>query len=593
MEFHLVSHERGGVALVLTPVMCALAAGAWIAALADGGLIAVLAGVVLSVGGVASGIVQARGVHSPAVRVATDQPCPSCEGTPASDRTDRPAIPQPIAPDALDARSVLRALLKSLKPLAPVIGAHLWVWDETAGRVRLTAASGPMTLSTSGSTEEGVVLEAHEGGLALVHPLSRIVSPGTCQTIWRYAVPIVSGSIRGVVSVDLDAEDRPDTEWLNRTVAWYRVSLIASLALHEATGKDESARSLLAMTRDVSRALMPDLVLSTALEHAMTLVGATTGSIMLLDPGSQRLRIAAAQGLPERVIEATSVPVGEGIAGWVAATGQPLLIEDLDSGGGRGRRHGVRSALSVPMFDDDGLIGVLNVGSRMRPARFTEYHRETLGMFARHATVAWRTARAVQASREIHFETLKALALALETKDPYAMGGTERVMMWASKLGRALGIPTEEQNALEIASMLHDIGMSIVADRGAPSHRPLSTVERGLLAMHPAVAADILNHAPALRAATPIVYHHHERFDGSGYVAGLAGEQIPLGARILSVADAFVAMTSDRPYRRAFTTSQALSEMRKSAGTQFDPGIVETLVALVESGTDRVPERES
>lgn len=590
MEFHLLSHERGDVALVLTLVMCALATGAWIAASTGGGLIAVLAGTAFSFGGLPGGIVQSRGavrVHgdrSAMIPIIADQACSAFEGSPKTDRASNAVNVQPIVPAALDVSSVLGALLRSLEAFVSAAGAYLWVWDETAGRMRLTAASGPMTFLINGSTAERIVSQVNDSGIALLSPISKIDGPHTSRAIWCYAVPITSGSTRGVLVVDLDTEAQPDTEYLNQTVAWYRMPLAASLILHEAMGKDDAARSLLAMMRDVSKLLMPDQVLSTALEYAMKLVGATTGSIMLLDPESQKLTIAAARGLPAKVIEETSISIGEGIAGWVAATAQPLLIENLN--GGRGQRHGIRSALSVPMSDDEGLIGVLNVGSRVLPTRFTEYNREALGMFAHHATVAWRTARTVQASRETHFETLKALALALETKDPYAIGGTERVMLWASKLGRALEISSEEQNALEIAAILHDIGMSIVVDQGAFTNRALSTVERGLLVMHPGVAVDILKHAPVLRAAIPIVYHHHERFDGSGYVAGLAGEQIPLGARILSVADAFVAMTSDRSYRRALTTAQAISELKENAGTQFDPNIVQVFTRLIESETN-------
>jgi HD-GYP domain-containing protein (c-di-GMP phosphodiesterase class II) len=113
-----------------------------------------------------------------------------------------------------------------------------------------------------------------------------------------------------------------------------------------------------------------------------------------------------------------------------------------------------------------------------------------------------------------------------------------------------------------------------------------------MLAMHPSVAADILSQAPALRGVVPIVFHHHEHFDGNGYSGGVSGESIPYGARILAVADAFVAMTSDRPYRRALSTRQALAELTDEAGTQFDPVVVEALVDLVDSESDRVPHRE-
>jgi HD-GYP domain-containing protein (c-di-GMP phosphodiesterase class II) len=132
--------------------------------------------------------------------------------------------------------------------------------------------------------------------------------------------------------------------------------------------------------------------------------------------------------------------------------------------------------------------------------------------------------------------------------------------------------------------MLHDIGMSAAGEVVAVSDRRLSTVEWGMLKMHPVIAAEILAQAPALREAVPIVYHHHEHYDGGGYVGGLAGEAIPIGARILAVADAFVAMTSERPYRGAKTQAAAIAELVAESGAQFDPYVVQTLGDMLASG---------
>ncbi|MDP2401980.1 MAG: GAF domain-containing protein, partial [Actinomycetota bacterium] len=422
-----------------------------------------------------------------------------------------------------------------------------------------------------------LIYTAHDKSSAVLEPLSRVTAART-DIFWRYAVPVASAGVRGVLSVDIKSDERPDAGMINRTVAWYRVALAASLVLHDAEAREQASCSLMSMTRELSEALEPGKVLETTLTHAMSLVGAATGSIMLLDPATSRLSIEVARGLPASVVTNTNVAIGEGIAGWVAATEQPLMVEDLEHSSARGQRHGVRTALSVPLADDVGIIGVLNVGSKARPARFTEHHRQTLAAFALHATTAWRTAHAMRTSQEINFETLKALALAMETKDPYAAGGTERVMSLSSQLGQALKLAPGEQTSLEIASMLHDIGMDLVLDGAGPGTRPLTTVERGMLAMHPSVAADILSQAPALRGVVPIVFHHHEHFDGNGYSGGLSGEGIPYGARILAVVDAFVAMTSDRPYRRALSTRQAIAELTEKAGTQFDPVVVEALV---------------
>jgi HD-GYP domain-containing protein (c-di-GMP phosphodiesterase class II) len=147
-----------------------------------------------------------------------------------------------------------------------------------------------------------------------------------------------------------------------------------------------------------------------------------------------------------------------------------------------------------------------------------------------------------------------------------------------------MALPTRELDALRVAALLHDIGMSAAADVVSVGNRQLSTVEWGLLKVHPMVAAEILAQAPALRDAIPIVFHHHEHFDGGGYVGGVAGSEIPMGARILAVADAYVAMTSPRPYRPAFTSAQAVAELIEQAGSQFDPVVVEAFGELLATG---------
>jgi HD-GYP domain-containing protein (c-di-GMP phosphodiesterase class II) len=144
-------------------------------------------------------------------------------------------------------------------------------------------------------------------------------------------------------------------------------------------------------------------------------------------------------------------------------------------------------------------------------------------------------------------------------------------------LGIELDLSEREQSALRVAALLHDVGMAALGDAAIVENRPLTTVEWGMIQMHPVIASDVLTQAPALADAVPIVYHHHEHYNGQGYVLGISGERIPLGARVLAVADAFVALTSERPYRTALGEAGALAEIHSKAGTQFDPEVVDAL----------------
>jgi HD-GYP domain-containing protein (c-di-GMP phosphodiesterase class II) len=399
-------------------------------------------------------------------------------------------------------------------------------------------------------------------------------------TLWRFAVPVSADDVRGVAAVDLRSLDPPDPGVLTAITAPVRGALAGALALYLARAEAETAQALLDAARELTRRLDPDEVVRRALDRALKLSHAATGSVMLIDEKSGHMRIAAAKGLTAEIVDSTDVSEGEGIAGWVLSTRQPLLIEDLP-GRPAVRRSGVRSAVSVPIADEDGILGVLNVGSRSFPARFTDSHMAALETLGRQVAIALRNARAMTSARDLYFGTLRALALAMETKDPYAIGATGRVADIAAAIGRGMHLELRDQQALEVASLLHDIGMGMVGDHVGATERPLSTIELGLLKAHPVLAAEVLAQVPALEAVAPIVYHHHEWFDGHGYVGGLAGESIPLAARILAVADAFVAMTSRRPYRAEMTLAQAVRELKDKGGSQFDPDVVAVFESLL------------
>jgi response regulator RpfG family c-di-GMP phosphodiesterase len=501
------------------------------------------------------------------------------------------AAPIPRIPPGLEPEVVLSALRDSVTHVATPVAAHLWLADEPTGTLRRVAAVGPMAPSAQPVllSEDDVLVRACTGGTAELGPVARIRGGAEPSTIWRYALPVSAGDTRGVAAVDFQSATQVDASTLPEVTAPLRGSLTGALGLHVARQELETAQMLIAAARDLSRMLDPREVLSTALRRAMELSDAQTGSIMLLDPATGRLAIEIAEGLPAEVVQDATLAEGEGIAGWVLASRQPLLIEDLPARTPAARRHGIRSAVSVPIADDDGVLGVLNVGSRSFPARFTESHLSSIEILGKQTATALRNARAVVESRQLYFDTLKALAVALETKDPYSRGGTDRVLEYVEAMARVFGLQEDEYDAVRIAALLHDIGMSAAGEGVAVADRPLTTVERALLKMHPQVAAEILAEAPALRQVVPIVYHHHEWYDGEGYLSGLSGEDIPIGARILAVADAYVAMTSDRPYRAAFTSAEALRELVDKAGTQFDPAAVEVLRDILQSGSSRVP----
>jgi HD-GYP domain-containing protein (c-di-GMP phosphodiesterase class II) len=274
------------------------------------------------------------------------------------------------------------------------------------------------------------------------------------------------------------------------------------------------------------------------------------------------------------------VSKGEGIAGTVYSSSSPLLIEDLPGRAGE-RRHGVQSSVSIPITDEQGTLGVINVGARAFPARLTDAYVRALELLGSQTALAMRTVHAAERSWDSYLENLQALATALEFDDPYRRGSSERIAALSVALADEMGLSGEDIVSLRIAAILHDVGMGFATGSVGASDRPLSTVDRGLVRAHPKVAFDVMQQVPSLESLAPVVRHHHERFDGDGYDTGLSGASIPLGSRVLAVTDAFVAMTSARPYREALSVEAALSELNDGSGAQFDPQVVEAFVTLL------------
>jgi len=191
-----------------------------------------------------------------------------------------------------------------------------------------------------------------------------------------------------------------------------------------------------------------------------------------------------------------------------------------------------------------------------------------------------------QELRELHLNTVKAFVEAIEAKDPYTRGHSENVARYALLIGQEIGLSIDEMDELHVAALLHDIGKIGIHEDILNKPAPLNQEEYKQVISHPVTSAQIVGSIPNLAHIATIIRYHHEHFNGKGYVEGLSGESIPLGSRIIAVADAFDAMTSDRPYRNGWSKERAIEELKRSSGTQFDPMLVEALIRAVEYADD-------
>jgi putative two-component system response regulator len=190
-------------------------------------------------------------------------------------------------------------------------------------------------------------------------------------------------------------------------------------------------------------------------------------------------------------------------------------------------------------------------------------------------------------TQEAMYDLVGLLAETIASRDPLAAGHARATWKVAEAIAKAIGLDAVEQGYLHLGCLLQNIGMITIPRGILNSPRRLSQQERALIRQHPLEGERILERLPLLEPVRPIVRHHHERWDGNGYPDGLAGKDIPLLARIVGLADAFVAMTHDRPYRLALPREKVLSELKSNAGQQFDPDLAEILLQTVASSEEK------
>ena len=306
------------------------------------------------------------------------------------------------------------------------------------------------------------------------------------------------------------------------------------------------------------------------------------GSLMLVKPPED----GDGQQTCLSVISATN---GEGRPHWLSAQAmesvvgrrEPWTESGCDDGSKVG--NGV-SAVSIPLCQRDTVIGILNVARDSGEMPYTEDEVQLLTIFGSQIAIALENARAYRELKDLSIGTITALIAAVEARDPYTRGHSERVARYAVALAKELDLPPQDVEDLRVAGLLHDIGKIGVSDLILNKPGGLTSLEYEAVKRHPALGASIVGGIKPLQRIVPLIYHHHERYDGSGYPDGLAGAEIPLGARILAVADAFEAMTSSRAYRPSMDASESLDLLGEGAGGQLEPELVSILQRLWACG---------
>jgi HD-GYP domain-containing protein (c-di-GMP phosphodiesterase class II) len=247
----------------------------------------------------------------------------------------------------------------------------------------------------------------------------------------------------------------------------------------------------------------------------------------------------------------------------------------------------IENLVAIPLYMLDRFHGVVVCANRA--GGFAELDDDLLLALGDHASTTMHTHQLENALNDAHRATVQALAAALEAGDPLLRREAGETAMLARLLCRRLDLEPRAHEVIASAALVHDVGHLAVPDRVLFKPGPLSSEERSIVEMHPRVGHGLLSRSPALADVASAVLHHHERFDGGGYPLGLAGEAIPVSARVLAVVDAYTAMLHDRPFRPRRSPDEALEELTEEAGGQFDPEIVTIFIEEARRDEHSVP----
>jgi HD-GYP domain-containing protein (c-di-GMP phosphodiesterase class II) len=327
-----------------------------------------------------------------------------------------------------------------------------------------------------------------------------------------------------------------------------------------------------------------------ATEAATQLMKAEVGSLLLVDEQKHQLYFEVALGDREEEIKTIFLNFGEGIAGWVVQHGEPLIVNSPEKdprffkGVDQRTEFKTRSIICVPVKVKEKTMGVLEAINKQRKGRFNKEDLSLLTSLADQVAIALDNSRLYQELEEMFFQTAESLADAIEKRDPYTGGHTQRVTIYSQAIAKFLQLRPLEKKWLKIASVLHDIGKIGIEDHILKKPEQLSPEEFNMIKRHSDMGAEIIEHVRQLRESIPGVKYHHEQVNGKGYPAGLRGGEIPLLAKIVAVADTYDAMTTDRPYRKALGKKEAVEELRRSSGTQLDKEVVEAFIQAYQRG---------
>jgi len=340
---------------------------------------------------------------------------------------------------------------------------------------------------------------------------------------------------------------------------------------------------------ELTRTADLDALLNKIIKHAAIIVEADAASILLLDKKKNELYFKASLGKKSKEIKKFKVKVGEGIAGRVAEKGKSLIINDVNKDArwnksiDNSTKFKTKSLICVPLILDKDIMGVMEVINKRNNRYFDKNDEEILNSFANQAVIALWNTNIIEDLNNYFVHITEILIQAMENESLGPKGYFMELARLAIQIGNKMGVTGKDYNDLYYASLLHNIGKIKVnrqIDISLKAEDSLRLVHSEI-SLHPLVGANMLKQINLFKDIIPIVKHHHENYDGTGYPDGLSAEEIPLASRIISVVEDYAKIIYNKTIESYSENEEALNKFYSLAGTKYDPKVISILKEII------------
>lgn len=507
---------------------------------------------------------------------------------------------------ARDTKEMLPILLNEIKASVDTDSAAIWLYDFENNELKSKAATGWFNSlpKPNFKPNEGIIGKVYSSGTAHVGANAEndtIINPENAAFFGEngsgIAVPIRTATETiGALAVAIQAPRKVKS---HQTRMVTTLAEIAGNAIYRSNLYERSEEQIQRLTtlRELDTAIATSLDLHITLgivtENLISKMGADAAAVLVFSPDSQMLEYYAATGFENRNILRTPISLGNSLASQILLSRKSMYIKDVKKETGQYptgplSAENFTSYYAVPLFSKGATRGILEIYFRA-PISLTADWLDFLHTLAGQATIAIDNAQLFENLQKSNQElslaydtTLEGWGKALELRDKETQGHTRRVTNLTLELARQIGIPESELLHIRRGTLLHDIGKMGVPDNILRKNGPLTQAEIFEMRKHPQYAYDLLSPITYLRPAIEIAYCHHEWWDGSGYPRGLKGEAIPLSARVFAIVDVWDALSSDRPYRKAWPRKKIINYIKNLSGKQFDPDVIKVFFKMIE-----------